>query len=193
METRLAGMLLHNSGGVCAHGGEQCGDDGDDDFTNPLQGFLGTFFHDSLGFRLRFVVAFVLLGSPVGVGLTLLLCVQGCSLCGAGGGLFELGVAAQVEQCAALGEVDLEVGDVLGGEVGHCHGTLAGDGGRERAQFSEVNLIALQDEFADATAELAEDAEDGALAEHAVVLTDVGAELAEADYAGELDQSKCLT
>ena len=48
METRLAGMLLHDSGGVCAHGGEQCGDDGDDDFTNPLQGFLGTVFHNSL-------------------------------------------------------------------------------------------------------------------------------------------------
>ena len=45
LKTWLAGMLLYDSGGVCAHGGEQRGDDGDDDFTNPLQGFLGTVFH----------------------------------------------------------------------------------------------------------------------------------------------------
>ena len=77
--------------------------------------------------------------------------------------------------------------DVLAAEVGHGHGSLAGDGGRQGAQLSEVNLIALEDEFADATAEFAEDAEDGALAEHAVVLADMGAEFVEADYAGELD------
>ena len=46
-ETWLAGMLLHDSGGVSANGGgEQCGDDGDDDFTNPLQGLLSTVLHD---------------------------------------------------------------------------------------------------------------------------------------------------
>ena len=44
-ETWLAGMLLHDSGGVSAQGGEQCGDDGDDDLTNPLQGLLSTVFH----------------------------------------------------------------------------------------------------------------------------------------------------
>ena len=134
-----------------------------------------------------FAFAVLALGRPVGVGLAFLLRHESCGLCGAGGGLLELGVAAQVEQCAALAVVDLEVEDVLGGEVGHGHGSLAGDGGRQGAQLSEVNLVALEDEFTDAATQFAEDAEDGALAEHAVVLADVGAELAEADYAGELD------
>ena len=47
LKTWLAGMLLHDSGSVCAQGGEQCGDDGDDDLTNPLQGLLSTVFHGS--------------------------------------------------------------------------------------------------------------------------------------------------
>ena len=41
----VAGMLLHDSGGVCAHGGEQCGDDGDDDVNHTFDDLLCTVFH----------------------------------------------------------------------------------------------------------------------------------------------------
>ena len=39
------GALLHNAGGMCAEGGEQGGEDGDDNLTDALQGVLRTFFH----------------------------------------------------------------------------------------------------------------------------------------------------
>ena len=40
-------VLHHNAAGVCSDGGEQGGDDGDDNLTDALQGFLGTFFYSS--------------------------------------------------------------------------------------------------------------------------------------------------
>ena len=40
------GPLRYEIGRVCADGGEQCGDDGDDDLTDALEGFLCTFFHN---------------------------------------------------------------------------------------------------------------------------------------------------
>ena len=80
-----------------------------------------------------------------------------------------------------------QFGDVVAGEVLHAHGATALDVGRQGAELVEVDLVALKQEFADAGAQLAEDAEDGALAEHAVVLADVGGELAKADDAGELE------
>ena len=44
-ETWLAGMLLHDSGGVSANGGGQSGEDGDDDVNHTFDDLLCTVFH----------------------------------------------------------------------------------------------------------------------------------------------------
>ena len=136
---------------------------------------------------LRLIFPLFFLRRPVGGGSTFLLSLECGTLGDAGGGLLELGVATQVLQGAALLEVHHQLGDVVAGEVLHAHGATALDVGGEGAELVEVDLVALEQEFADAGAQLAEDAEDGALAEHAVVLADVGGELAKADDAGELE------
>ena len=130
--------------------------------------------------------SFLLLGRPVGSGLAFVLSLEGSGLGLARGGLLELGIAAEVLEGLAGVVVHAHRLDVLGRELLLRLGAFGGDGGSEGADFTQVHLIALQDQFAHAHAQLREDADDGALGEHAVVLGDVLGELVDVDDAGEL-------
>jgi len=137
------------------------------------------------GGSLGLVVPFGFVG-PVGVGEAFVLCLEGCGLGLARGGLLEFRVAAQVLEALAGQVVDVHVLDVLGGEGVLGEGSLTGDAGGEGAEGTEDDLVALQDELTHAYAELCEDADDGALGEHAVVVGDVVGELLGAHEACEL-------
>ena len=132
------------------------------------------------------LIAVVLVFGPVGVGEAFVLGLEGCGLGLARGGLLELGVAAQVLEALAGLVVDIHVLDVLGGEVLLGEGALAGDAGGEGAEGTEDDLVALENELTHAYAELCEDADDGTLGEHAVVVGDVVGELFGAHEAREL-------
>ena len=94
----------------------------------------------------------------------------GLGLSGTCAGLLELRVAQQVVELRAELEVDAHGGDVGSGEVLHLRLALAADGGGEGADVAQLDLVALEDELAHAAAQVVEDADDGALAEHGVVL-----------------------
>ena len=154
-----------------------------DGINSPPRGGAGR----GSSFPLRLSRPFLLgFGRPVGRGLALVLGLLSSGLCGAGDGALELSIAAQVLEAAAVGEVDVELLDVAGGELVLGLGTGGADAGGEGAEVSEVDLVALDEHLADALAHLYDDAYDGALGENAVVLGDVLGELIYVDVAGEL-------
>ena len=140
-----------------------------------------------LGFVVAFLSAVLVLGRPVGGGQSLLLCLECSGLCGTAGGLLELSVAQQSLECISGLEVHAHLGDVRLCELLDADGTLAGDGGSECADVAQLDFVALQDELSQAYAELREDAYDGALGVHRVVLRDVVGQLGDADDARQLE------
>ena len=123
---------------------------------------------------------------PVGAGATFILGLEGCGLGLARGGLLELGVATQVIEALAGVVLHVHALDVRGREGVLCGRAFAGDAGSEGADSAQDHLVALQDELAHAHGELGEDADDGALGEHTVVLGDVLGQLVGVDDTGLL-------
>ena len=127
------------------------------------------------------------LGRPVGRGLAFVLGLESGSLGLARAGLLELGVAAQVLEGLADVEVDAHLTDVGGAELVARLGSGGADGGREGADVAELDLIALEDELAHAHGEFGEDAYDGALGEHGVVVGDMLGQFVDVYDAGKLE------
>ena len=98
-------------------------------------------------------------------------------------GLLEGGVVEQLTGTEALAEEEVQVDtlDTVGGKVGRGVGTTRSNANLENAQLVELHGLALQEQLTQAVLHLHEDATDGALGEHAVMVGHVGDELLERD------------
>ena len=136
---------------------------------------------------LGLVLLLLVLRRPVGGGSTILLSLQGCTLGGTSRGLLEAGVRTESAEYLAGSEVHVHARDVVGGEVLQAHGTAGGDAGRQRAEFANHDAVALEQDLADAGAQLDEHALHDGTGIEAVVVADVLAEVLRAVLTRELD------